>query len=401
MSISKLVFPPLSYTGWGSLQNLVPEVEKYQVKKILVVTDPVLAQIGLVDRVTEPLKENGYEVTLYSEVIPEPPLEVGEKLVSFTREGEFDMIVGVGGGSALDLAKLAAVMADHEGPAADYLNLSGTKKIEKKGLPKILIPTTSGTGSEVTNISVLSLETTKDVVTHDHLLADVAIVDPELTLSVPARVTAATGIDALTHAVEAYVSVNASLTTDGLALQAIRLISRSLRKAVEDGSDKQARIDMSNGSYIAGLAFFNAGVAGVHALAYPLGGQFHLAHGESNAVLLPYVMGYIRKSCQTRMANILNALGGNSDFLSDEEASYRCVEELERLVKDVGIPATLSEFNIPDSALESLTQDGVKQKRLLSRSPLPLEEKDIREIYKAAFKGKITEPETERVYRKS
>ncbi|KIY23457.1 MULTISPECIES: iron-containing alcohol dehydrogenase [Mesobacillus] len=401
MSISKLVFPPLSYTGWGSLQNLVPEIEKYQVKKILVVTDPVLAQIGLVDRVTEPLKENGYEVTLYTEVIPEPPLEVGEKLVSFTREGEFDMIVGVGGGSALDLAKLAAVMADHEGPAADYLNLSGTKKIEKKGLPKILIPTTSGTGSEVTNISVLSLETTKDVVTHDHLLADVAIVDPELTLSVPARVTAATGIDALTHAVEAYVSVNASLTTDGLALQAIRLISRSLRKAVEDGSDKQARIDMSNGSYIAGLAFFNAGVAGVHALAYPLGGQFHLAHGESNAVLLPYVMGYIRKSCQTRMANILNALGGNSDFLSDEEASYRCVEELERLVKDVGIPATLSEFNIPDSALESLTQDGAKQKRLLSRSPLPLEEKDIREIYKAAFKGKITEPETERVYRKS
>lgn len=392
MSISKLVFPPLSYTGWGSLENLIPEVEKYAPAKILVVTDPMLAKIGLADRVTTPLKEQGYEVSLYTDVVPEPPLEVGEKLVSFTKENGFEMVIGVGGGSALDLAKLTAVLSQHEGCVADYLNLSGSKKVENKGLPKILIPTTSGTGSEVTNISVLSLETTKDVVTHDFLLADVAIVDPELTLSVPPRVTAATGIDALTHAVEAYVSVNASPTSDGLALQAIRLISRSLRKAVEDGSDKQARIDMSHGSYIAGLAFFNAGVAGVHALAYPLGGQFHLAHGESNAVLLPYVMGYIRNSCQKRMADILNALGSNSAYLSEEEASYKCVEELERLVKDVGIPASLAEFNIPESALESLTQDGVKQKRLLARSPLPLAENDIRNIYRSAFQGKVTEP---------
>ncbi|WP_409300145.1 iron-containing alcohol dehydrogenase [Peribacillus sp. SCS-155] len=392
MSVSKLVFPPLTHIGWGSLQQLLPEVEKYDVKNILVVTDPMLAQIGLADRVTAPLKENGYEVTLYTEVIPEPPLEVGEKLVSFTRDGGFEMVIGIGGGSALDLAKLAAVMAEHDGPAADYLNLSGTKHVEKKGLPKILIPTTAGTGSEVTNISVLSLKTTKDVVTHDNLLADVAIVDAELTVSVPPRVTAATGIDALTHAVEAYVSVNASPVSDGLALQAIRLIARSLRKAVEDGSDKQARIDMSQGSYIAGLAFFNAGVAGVHALAYPLGGQFHLAHGESNAVLLPYVMGYIRNSCPKRMADILNALGGNSSYLSEEEASYKCVEELERLVKDVGIPSTLAEFDIPESALESLTRDGAKQKRLLARSPLPLTENDIREIYSSAFKGKVTEP---------
>ena len=142
-----------------------------------------------------------------------------------------------------------------------------------KGLPKILIPTTAGTGSEVTNIAVLSLDSTKDVVTHDNLLADVAIIDPKLTLTVPPKVTAATGIDALTHAVEAYISINASPTTDALALHAIKLIAGSIRTAVRDGSDRHARIDMSYGSYIAGLAFFNAGVAGVHALAYPLGGQ--------------------------------------------------------------------------------------------------------------------------------
>lgn len=371
---------------------MLPEVERFSPQKILVVTDPALEKIGLVQRVTNPLVERGYDVEIYTDVVPEPRLETGEKLVSFTREGKFDLVIGVGGGSAMDLAKLAAVLAVHEGKVADYLNLTGTRKVEEKGLPKILIPTTSGTGSEVTNISVLSLDTTKDVVTHDYLLADVAIVDPQLTVSVPPRVTAATGIDALTHAVEAYVSVNASPTSDGLALQAIRLIARSLRKAVENGTDKQARIDMSNGSYLAGLAFFNAGVAGVHALAYPLGGQFHIPHGESNAVLLPYVMGYIRKSCTKRMADILNALGGNSSFLSEEEASYRCVEELERIVRDVGIPRTLGGFNIPESALESLTKDAAQQKRLLARSPLPLLEDDIRTIYQSAFQGVVTEP---------
>ncbi|TWT04916.1 iron-containing alcohol dehydrogenase [Planomicrobium sp. CPCC 101079] len=392
MSFSKLVFAPLSYTGWGALKQLLPEVGKYAPKKILVVTDPMLAKIGLTDRVTGPLNNAGYEVTVYTDVVPEPPLEKGESLVAFTRDNGFDMVIGVGGGSALDLAKLAAVLATHEGAVADYLNLTGSRSVERKGLPLVLIPTTSGTGSEVTNIAVLSLETTKDVVTHDFLLTDVAIVDPELTVSVPPKVTAATGIDALTHAVEAYISVNASPATDALALQAIRLIARSLRTAVRNGEDKGARTDMSHGSFLAGLSFFNAGVAGVHALAYPLGGQFHIAHGDSNAVLLPYVMSYIRKSCETRMADILDALGGNSSFLSDKEASYKCVDELKRIVQDVGIPSTLAGFNIPETALDSLTADGVKQKRILARSPLPLLEADIRKIYQSAFDGIATEP---------
>ncbi|MBS2971019.1 iron-containing alcohol dehydrogenase [Metabacillus sp. KIGAM252] len=391
MSIAKLVFAPLSYTGWGSLEHLLPEVEKHSPEKILVVTDPMLEKIGLTERITAPLEKQGYSVTTYTDVVPEPPLETGERLVAFAREGRFELIIGLGGGSALDLAKLAAVLAVHDGSAADYLNLTGTKTIEKKGLPKILIPTTSGTGSEVTNISVLSLETTKDVVTHDFLLADAAIVDPELTVSVPSKVTAATGIDALTHAVEAYVSVNASPATDALALHAITLIGRSIRKAVEDGKDKQARIDMSSGSFMAGLAFFNAGVAGVHALAYPLGGQFHISHGESNAVLLPYVMGYIRKSCVKRMEDILTALGKHSTGLSEEEASYKCVEEFQQLVKDVGIPSTLAGFDVPESALEDLTRDGVKQKRILARSPMPLMVDDIRRIYQSAFDGVIVE----------
>lgn len=392
MPVNTLVFNPLSYVGWGALQQLVPVVKKYDAVKILLITDPALESIGLTDRVKIPLEEEGFKVAVYTDVVPEPPLEVGEKLVAYIKQQQMELVIGLGGGSALDLAKLAAVLAVHDGKVADYLNLTGTKQINQKGLPKILIPTTAGTGSEVTNISVLSLEGTKDVIAHDYLLADAAIVDPGLTVSVPPKVTAATGIDALTHAIEAYVSVNASPTTEGLSLQAIRLISRSIRKAVQDGSDQQARIDMSEGSYIAGLAFFNAGVAGVHALAYPLGGQFHIAHGESNAVLLPYVMGYIRGSCTKKLADILNALGGNASFLSEEEASIRCVEEMKRIVEDVGIPGTLGEFGIPEEALEKLTEDGAKQKRLLARSPMELKIEDIRMIYRSAYAGRVIQP---------
>lgn len=388
---SKITFTPLSYTGWGALDHLMDEVQRFDAKKVLVVTDPMLEKLGITDMIIEPLAAAGIQTELYTEVVPEPPLEVGEKLVRFTREREFDLIIGLGGGSALDLAKLAGVLATHEGDVADYLNLTGTRSLTHKGLPKILIPTTSGTGSEVTNIAVLSLATTKDVVTHDYLLPDAAIVDPALTVSLPPKVTAATGIDALTHAIEAYVSVNANPVTDGLALQAIRLISGSIRTAVSDGDNKEARSDMSYGSFLAGLAFFNAGVAGVHALAYPLGGQFHISHGESNAVLLPYVMGYIRSSCEKRMRDIYEAMGFALSEQHNGGDSLKCVEELKRLVADVGIPLSLQGFGITEDALENLTEDAVKQQRLLARSPMQLERGDIYAIYRNAYEGTVRE----------
>lgn len=387
----KITLPPISYTGWGSLSNLLEEVKRLNARKILVITDPFLKDIGITNKVVDPLVESGYSTEIYTDVVPEPPLAIGEKLVAYTRENAFDLVIGVGGGSALDLSKLAGVLASNEGKVADYLNLTGSKKVTKKGIPTILIPTTSGTGSEVTNISVLSLETTKDVITHDYLLADVAIVDPALTISLPPKVTAATGVDALTHAIESYISKNATPVSDALALQAIRLISNSIRQAVFNGEDKQARTDMSYGSYLAGLAFFNAGVAGVHALAYPLGGQFHIAHGDSNAVLLPYVMGYIRPSCEKRMKDIYDAMGFSSANLSQKEASYKCVAELKRLVEDVNIPSTLKGFNITEDVLDSLTKDALGQKRILKRSPMSLLKEDIYTIYKAAYDGVIIE----------
>src|SRR5699024_4061807 len=219
----KITFAPISYTGWGALDYLESELKRLQVKKALVVTDPFLKEIGLTEYVTKPIEKIGATYDIYTEVVPEPPLAIGEKLVSYTKEHGFDAVIGLGGGSALDLSKIAGVLSTHEGKVEDYLNLTGSRKVSHSGLQTILIPTTSGTGTEITNISVLSLETTKDVVADDYLLADVAIVDPQLTMSLPPKVTAATGIDALTHAIEAYVSKNASPVSDALALQAIRL----------------------------------------------------------------------------------------------------------------------------------------------------------------------------------
>ena len=389
----KLTFAPKNYIGWGCLSVLSDEIEILKAKKILIVTDPFLEKLGVTNTIIKPLQELGCTTDVYTDVKPEPPLEIGEKLVAYTRTHEFDLVIGLGGGSALDLAKLAAVLSAQDGTVSDYLNLTGTLNIKEKGLPKILIPTTSGTGSEVTNISVLSLATSKDVITHDYLLADVAIVDPSLTVSLPPKITAATGIDALTHAIEAYVSKNANPVTDALAIKAIRLINSSIRTAVNDGKNKQARSDMSYGSYLAGLAFFNAGVAGVHALAYPIGGQFHIAHGDSNAVLLPYVMGYIRKSCEERLKDILEAMNSSTDGQSQTDASYTCITKLKELVEDVGIPSTLKGFDIPIESLDTLTDDAVKQTRILARSPMELKREDIFAIYKSAFEGVVVEPD--------
>lgn len=197
--------------------------------------------------------------------------------------------------------------------------------------------------------------------------------------------------DALTHAIEAYISVNANPYSDGHALQAIRLIGRALKKAVENGNDKQARIDMAYGSYIAGLSFFNAGVGAIHALAYPLGGQFHLAHVESNAVLIPYVLRYIRRSCSTKLATILQAVTGEYYKLNEEEASLKCIEVLAAVMKDIGIPQTLDGFNIPSTAIKAMATDGIQQKRLLTRCPMALTEKDIFQIYEAASFGLFVE----------
>ncbi|MFV8829200.1 iron-containing alcohol dehydrogenase [Alkalihalobacterium sp. APHAB7] len=385
---SKLIFPEVSHVGLGVIDNLNDEVKKLGGSKILVVTEKNLVDLGICSQALQSLDSSNV-IEIYTDVVPEPPLHTAEKLVSYIRREKFEIVIGVGGGSALDLAKLGAVLAQNEGEVKDYLNLTGTKKVQHKGLPKIMIPTTAGTGSEVTDIAVLSLEGTKDVVTHPYLISDVAIVDPLLTMSVPPKITAATGIDALTHAIEAYISVNASDVTDGIAEKAIELIGASLERAFLNGSDEEAREKMSTASYMAGLAFYNAGVGGVHALAYPLGNRFKLPHGESNAVLLPYVMNYIQAGCEEKLANVYLKLNQHSSVDKNEDLSMSCVQMLFNLNKNLKIATSLKEYGIEERHLEMLTDDAIRQKRLLARSPVKLEWKDIFSIYSAAYEGRL------------
>lgn len=376
--------------GKGSLSKVADVVKSYDASHVMIYTDKGVQEAGIVAKLENVLKEGNIAYLIYNEVIPEPPLASGNKAVDTLRESEADFVIGIGGGSSLDIAKAAAVLYDHEGTVEEYLNLTGTKKVTKKGLPKMLIPTTAGTGSEVTDIAVFSFDTTKDVITDPLLIADVALVDPELTYKLPSKVTAASGIDALTHAIESYVSIYSSPLTDTLAIDAMKKIINNIRTAVWDGNNEDARKEVSLGSLLAGMSFYNAGVAGVHALAYPLGGRFKVPHGEANAVLLPYVFDHIWPSCIDRMKRVAQIFGINTDNLTPREASIRTVEEIANLVRDCGLPSGLKAYGVQESDLEQFAEEGIQQTRILARSPKPLSQDDIYDIYKAAYDETLT-----------
>jgi alcohol dehydrogenase len=385
--MNRFVSPKRIYHGEGSLSKLDDIVRELKIKSVFLLTDPILRELGVIQPVLEILEKQSIHVHLVSNVIPEPPLEVGNQVVEEVRNSKAELVIGIGGGSALDLAKAAAVLAENEGYVEDYLNLTGEKKLTNKGLPKVLIPTTAGTGAEVTDIAVFSLKGTKDVITHDYLLADYAIVDPVLTYTLPPRVTAASGIDAFTHAIEAYTSINATPLTDMLAIEAMDRIVKNIRTAVWNGQDKSAREQMALGSLLAGLSFYNAGVAGVHGLAYPLGGLFKLPHGESNAVLLPYVYDHIWPACMGKMVKVAELFKLPTEGKSDREIAQATVKSILDLVQDVGLPKTLSEYHIQREDIKQLAENGIKQKRLLNRSPKPLSIDSIEQIYLNAFEG--------------
>ncbi|SDO37073.1 iron-containing alcohol dehydrogenase [Alkalicoccus daliensis] len=381
----ELKFPAVSKFGWSITDSLHQEVDALKASKVLIITDEILKELHVIKEIIQHL-EKQFEVKIYSDVEAEPSLACAQSIVDYTKEQRVDCVIGLGGGSILDIAKIAAVLSAHEGEVKDYLNISGERSIKHKGLPKILIPTTSGTGSEVTNISVLSLDGTKDVIVHEHMLADVALVDPALTMSVPPAITGATGADAITHAIEAYLSNQANTVTDALALKAIELIHGSLEAAVINGNDREARAALSEGSFLAGMAFFHAGVAGVHALAYPLGSKFQVAHGESNAVLLPYVISYISGSCPEKMKKVASLI----DPYFAEEKQYSSSDYLSLLKQFTGrihIPASLKHYGIKLEDLKGLTENAMEQQRLLQRSPYPLAKEDIYSIYKSAWEG--------------
>ncbi|SHF09855.1 Alcohol dehydrogenase, class IV [Desulfofundulus australicus DSM 11792] len=371
-------------TGWGSLGRIADEVKNLGATRILLVTDPVLLKTGLVDKVREALAPAGLETGLFSEVEPEPRLEVVAKCLQAVKDGGYDLLVAVGGGSSMDVAKASAVLVTNSGTIDDYI---GVNLIPRPGLPVVAVPTTAGTGSEVTPIAILSDENEqlKKGVVSPYLLPRVAIVDPELTVTMPPHITAATGMDALTHAVEAYISVNATTITDSLALTAIKIISRYLRTAVANGEDREARENMAMASLLAGIAFANAGVGAVHALAYPLGAQFHVPHGVANAVLLPYVMESNLLGALPRFKEMALAMGERVEELSDRAAADKFIEAIKQLSTDVKIPLHLRELGVNAEAIPGMAEGAIKVTRLLANNPRKLTVDDIREIYERAF----------------
>lgn len=352
--------------------------------RVLFVTDPGLLRIGLADAAIASLKANGAEVTIFGEVEADPSRATLMKAVEAGRGASG--VVGFGGGSSLDVAKLAALLI---GSGEDLDEAWGVAQAKGPRLPLVLVPTTAGTGSEVTPVSIITVgEEEKRGVSSAIILPDVAILDADLTLGLPPAITAATGIDAMVHAIEAYASKSANNNplSKMLAREALRFLGANIEKVIANGQDRDARGAMLLGSMLAGQAFANSPVAAVHALAYPIGGTFHIPHGLSNALVLPHVLRFNAPDAAHLYAEIAGdcfpALDG------EEGVQGRCaafIEELAALSKRVGLQTRLRDVGIGEDALEKMAADAMKQQRLLVNNPRAVSEADALAIYRAAW----------------
>ncbi len=367
--------------GPGALNQLADEVKALKATKVLVVTDPGLIETGMVKRAEDLLAQADIKHSVFKDVEADPRYEIVADCVAMIRNQKADLVVGIGGGSPIDIAKVSALMATNKGPISEYF---GIDLVPKPGLPTLIVPTTAGTGSEVTPIAILSdhTEKLKKGIVSQHLFPSVALLDPELTLGLPSHVTAATGMDALIHAVEAFTSKNAMSITDMFARQAMQLIAQNLRTAYADGSNLPARSNMLEGSLLAGMAFCNAGVTAVHAFAYPIGAEFHIPHGVANSIMLTPVMEFNQLGNLEKFAKMAGYLGENTADLSIRDAAKTAVEAMRTLAADLGIPAHLSEFGIKEEHIPELAAGVMKVTRLLANNPRELTQKDAEAIYR-------------------
>lgn len=371
--------------GAGSLARLGELTVAQLGTRVMLVTDPGMMATGIVERTLTLLKDAGVVVTLFSDVQADPPEHVIEAAAEVARSAGVQGIVGLGGGSSLDVAKLVALLA---AGAEQLRDIYGVGNVKGPRLPLILVPTTAGTGSEVTPISIVTTGAAEKMgVVSPVLLPDVALLDPDLTLALPAHVTAAVGIDAMVHAIEAYASASANNNpiSRNLALQALRLLGGAILKAVHTGSDAAARGDMLLGSMLAGQAFANSPVAAVHALAYPLGGHFHIPHGLSNALVLPHVLRFNAVTAPSAYAEMAPHAFPNLERLQGQDRAMAFCEALADLSRACGLPQTLREMDIQLEWLPKLARDAMNQTRLLVNNPRPLLEADAFAIYSAAY----------------
>lgn len=386
--------------GRGAVNELAAIANRLAARRLLIVTDANLVAAGVLQRVRQPIVSAGVDVLVFEGGQPEPSFECADQAIAAARQGNPDAILGLGGGSNMDLAKITAAVATHGGSYHDYFDFDN---VPGPVMPLICVPTTAGTGSEVSHAAVLTdhEQLTKVSTLSPYLRPTVAVVDPELTLSCPRKPTADSGIDALTHAVEAYLATRSTdldvptgtlfpyegkfPLADSLALQAVSLIATHLVTAVEEPKNVTARSAMAQAATLAGLAFSNAAVALVHAMEYPLGGALHCSHGEGNGLLLPHVMRYLLPVRTPELAQLAKQLGVDTTGLSDDEAARNAIDAVQTLNNDIGIRSRIRDLGGRSEQLPEFAAKAFTIKRLMALTPRPVSEADILHIYQAAF----------------
>ena len=371
--------------GFDASQKLGEQIAAMGGKNVLVITDKGVVASGIADKIKGIIADGGYGVDIFDDVMPEPTIECLETCVETVKKNSFDVIVGLGGGSPMDIASVTAVMLTNEGNVRDYC---GANLLKKPGIPTIVIPTTAGTGAEATPNAVLAdpAENNKKVVISPYILPNAAIIDPLLHLSMPPTVASGSGMDALAHAIEGYTHfTKANVMSDLYAREAIRMIARSLRTAVAKGDNLEARYDMALASYYAGVSIANAGVTAVHALSYPLGVEYHVPHGVANGMLLPYVMEFNILGNIPKFADIATLMGEEVEGLSLLEQAYVGADAVKLLLMDMKMAHTLTDLNIPKEAIPHMAEASVSNTRLMSVNPRTMTVEDAQRIYENAL----------------
>ena len=372
-------------SGLGSIQELSNLIRQNNYKKALIVTDAGMIQHSLHLPLLEILEQNHLPYEIYSDVQADPAEHIVLTACEFANQKHVDLVIGFGGGSSMDVAKLIAILANPN-QTQSIQEIYGINNVKGPRLPLILIPTTAGTGSEVTPISIVTTgETTKTGIVSPMLYADIAILDATFTMGLPAHITAATGIDAMVHAIEAYTSkIKKNFYADMLAKQALKLLNKNLKLVLQDGSNLEARQNMLLGSMLAGQAFANAPVGAVHALAYPLGGHFHLSHGHTNALVLLEVLKFNAPEAKQLYAELMQWLNpysqGSVDGLCD-----LFIDHMQSHLEQSGLTLKLRDLNVQEQQLEILAQDAMLQSRLLQNNPRELTQTDALKIYQAIY----------------
>jgi alcohol dehydrogenase class IV len=376
LNIGKIV------AGADSMLSIADIVTDFDVKHVVMITDQGVWDAGLIEKPKILLEEAGIQVHIIRDTPPEPTVDQVQEICQAARGFDCQMIIGIGGGSSIDTAKLVSVLFTNDVNLRDLVK--GKAQLKRRGIPTLMVPTTAGTGAEATPNAIVLVpeEELKVGIVSEKMLPNVVILDPALTIKLPKAITANTGMDALCHAIECYISKKANPLSDTFAIRAISLIARSIRTAYREGSNLAAREDMLLGAMFGGISIATSSTTAVHALSYPLGGKYHIPHGLSNAILLPDVMKFNLDVCEEKFRDIAVAMGIDIAGCTTREAAEKMLENLYSLIEDLEVTCDLRAKGINETVLEELVEAAAKVTRLLNNNPKAVTREDMREIYK-------------------